>query len=235
MDAISVSGVSKRFRATEALRDVDLRVAAGEVVALVGRNGAGKSTLVRVVATVVVPDTGRVVVNGADAVRDPVTARRRCGLTMGDERSFFWRLTARENLRFFAALHGLGRRQADDAVDAALAAVGLVEAAEVRVDRYSTGMRSRLGVARAVLGDPAVLLLDEPTRSLDPLSAGQVRRLVLDLARRRGMAVLLVTHDGEEVARLAHRVVVLDRGRVAAELAGSAVDGDLEAVLEAVP
>ena len=234
MDAIAVSGVTKRFGGTEALRGVDLRVAPGEVVALVGRNGAGKSTLVRVVSTVVVPDEGQVVLQGVDALRDPVTARRRIGLTTGDERSYYWRLSARENLGFFAALHGFDRRRADEAALAALGAVGLGDAAEVRVDRFSTGMRSRLGVARAVLGDPAVLLLDEPTRSLDPVSAAQVRRLVLDLARRRAMAVLLVTHDAEELALLAHRVVVLDRGRVTAEMPGSDVGDDLEAVLEAV-
>jgi ABC-2 type transport system ATP-binding protein len=235
MDAISLRGVTKHFCGTEALRDVDLRVAPGEIVGLVGRNGAGKSTLVRVVATVVVPDAGEVLVQGVDALRDPLDARRRCGLTMGDERSFFWRLTARENLRFFAALLGLGRRQAEAAVDGVLGAVGLDGSADVRVDRYSTGMRSRLGVARAVLGEPAVLLLDEPTRSLDPVAAGRVRHLVLDMARRRHMAVLLVTHDAEELARLAHRVVVLEEGRVAGELPGTAVDGDLESVLAGVP
>lgn len=213
--AIEVVGVQKCFGANRALDGVDLAVHPGEVVALLGPNGAGKSTLIRVLATLVLPDAGAVRIHGTDALASPVEARARSGLVLGEERSFFWRLTGRQNLEFFAALHGMARTEAVGAARQALAAVQLGEAADSRVDRYSTGMRARLGIARALLGQPAVLLLDEPTRSLDPIVSIAIRRLVLDLTVERSCAVLFATHDLHEAAEIASRVVILARGRVA--------------------
>jgi len=209
-----VVGVDKRFGPVGALLQVDLAVAPGTITALMGRNGAGKSTLLRVLATSVLPDAGRAFVGGCDVARDPLRARRRLGLVLGDDRSYFWRLSGRQNLEFFARLHGVRRRSLADRVAEALDAVELSDVAARRVDRYSTGMRARLGLARALLGEPSVLLLDEPTRSLDPVSAESVRVLLLRLARERGAAVLLVTHDLQEAATVADEVAVLCRGRV---------------------
>jgi len=212
---LQLVGVHKRFGSVDALQGVDLEVAAGEIVALLGPNGAGKSTLIRVMSTVVVPDRGTVVVDGVDAVAHPRQARARLGVALSDERSFFWRLTGRQNLEFFAALHGMSRRRRGAAVDRALESVTLSDVADRRVDRYSSGMRARLGIARGLLGSPSVLLLDEPTRSVDPISTITVRTVVGDLARRHRTAVLVATHDLHEAAAMADRVVILARGRVA--------------------
>ena len=224
-------GVTKRFGPTVALAGVDLGVAPGEIVALVGPNGAGKSTLLRILATSVVPDSGTVRIAGVDALASPVAARRHTGVVTGEDRSFFWRLSGRQNLEFFAALHGLRRREAAVAAAATLAAVGLGEVADRRVDRYSSGMRSRLGVARALLGDPAVLLLDEPSRSLDPEAAERLRQLVAAFATTRPAAVVMATHDLAEASAVATRVVVLEQGRVRAHLAGGDGTAGLAAVL----
>jgi ABC-2 type transport system ATP-binding protein len=216
--AISIVGLEKSFGATTALAGIDLSAPFGEVTALVGRNGAGKSTLIRIVATLVLPDGGHVTVDGHDVARQPTLARRRLGLTLGEDRSFFWRLSGRRNLEFFAALHGLRAKAARAACDEAFEAVGLSDVADRRVDRYSTGMRSRLGIARALLGDPAVLLLDEPTRSLDPESAGEIQRLMAHVAHDRGTAVLVATHDMAEAAALASQVMVMAAGTVRARV-----------------
>jgi len=212
---VEVAGVSKRFGAVQALESVDLVVPPGTVTALVGRNGAGKSTLLRVLATSVLPDGGTAALSGHDVVADPGGARRHLGLVLGDDRSFFWRLNGRQNLEFFGRLHGLRRAALAGRVEWALESVELTDVAERRVDRYSTGMRSRLGIARALLGDPSVLLLDEPTRSLDAVSTDTVRGLLLHFAKGEGAAVVLVTHDLREAATVADEVVVLRDGCVA--------------------
>jgi ABC-2 type transport system ATP-binding protein len=231
---IHLEGVSKRFGAVVALHSVDLHVEPGEVVALLGANGAGKSTLVRIGATTVIPDSGRVEVGGWDALAHPTAARSATGVVLNEERSFYWRLSGRENLEFFAALHGLRRRDAGPRVREALADVDLVDVGDRRVDRYSSGMRARLGIARALLGRPEVLLLDEPGRGLDPIAALDLRRMVLDLAERRRVSVLFVTHDLHEAAAVATRVVVIAAGRVGAVVAGGVDAAGLErAFLEA--
>jgi ABC-2 type transport system ATP-binding protein len=212
--AIVVSGLVKRYGPNTALGGVDLTAPFGEVTALIGRNGAGKSTLIRIIATLVLPDEGHVLVDGHDVAADPNLARRHLGLALGEDRSFFWRLSGRRNLEFFAALHGLRAKAARTACDEVFEAVGLTSVADRRVDRYSTGMRSRLGIARALLGAPSVLLLDEPTRSLDPDSALEIQQLMASLARERNTAVVVATHDLHEAATLASQVLVMMDGRV---------------------
>ena len=199
----------------QALRGVDLTVRPGELVGLAGPNGAGKSTLLRAIGGLLLPDVGQVHVFGRATSTHGVALRRDVGYAVADERSYFWRLTGRQNLAFFAALHGLGSEEARDRVDAALEVVDLVGPADRAVREYSTGMRQRLGLARSLLGDPRVLLLDEPTRGLDPRSAGRIRRFVCDeLVGKRGMAVLYATHQIDEMRVLCPRLVLLAEGRV---------------------
>jgi ABC-2 type transport system ATP-binding protein len=227
---VRISGLEKCFGPVEALAGVDLTVPWGGVVALLGPNGAGKSTLLRILGTTVLPDAGSVEVAGHDVVADPVAARRSVGLVLGDERSWYWRLSGRENLEFFGALHGLRRTQVRVRTHELLTSVGLAEAADRRFDRYSSGMRARLSLARALLCEPPVLLFDEPTRTLDPLAAASFREEVQSQAGA-GRAVLFATHDLHEAAALADRVVVLVSGRVRAVSDDRVDAGQLERIL----
>jgi ABC-2 type transport system ATP-binding protein len=228
MQGVQVRDLVKRFGPTLALGGVDLEVRGGEVVALLGANGAGKSTLIRILATTVIPDSGTATVMGHDVVRDSVETRASIGLMLGNERSWYWRLGGRRNLEFFAALYGMNRRTASARTDELLREVGLEEAADRRVTGYSSGMRARLSLARALLRKPPVLLLDEPTQNLDPVAAAHLRSMVLRLAEEEGASVLLTTHNLHEAASLATRVVVLADGRVLCTKPAGAEAAELE-------
>jgi ABC-2 type transport system ATP-binding protein len=201
----------------EALRDVTFDVHSGEIFGLIGRNGAGKTTLTKIVATLVQPTTGKVTVRGNDSVQHDEHVRRQIGLATAEERSFYWRLTAEQNLMFFARLHGLSDRTAKQRIRDLFATLELEEVARRRFGEMSTGNKQRLAVARAMLSQPPVLLLDEPTRSLDPLAAARMRELISSLARQDPpVTVLLTSHNLAEVETLCERVAIISRGRIRA-------------------
>lgn len=214
-DAVAAEGLTKRFGSIVALDGVDLRVEEGQIVALVGPNGAGKSTLLRVLATVVTPDAGQATVAGCDVRHESREARSRIGFVLGDEHTWYWRLSGRRNLRFFAGLHGIRSGSEDAAIERLLADQGLSAAADRPVSDYSSGMRLRLALARALVPSPSVVLLDEPTRSLDPAGSAAFREQLLKLTQERGVTAVLATHDLEDAAIAAH-TVLLEAGRVAA-------------------
>jgi ABC-2 type transport system ATP-binding protein len=197
-----------------ALRGVDLQVARGEILGLLGPNGAGKTTLIKILSCLILPDRGSVRVGGADT-NDENRVKRQIGLVHSDERSFYWRLTARDNLRFFARLYDLPGPRIDARIAELLRVVDMGDAADRPFSGYSSGMKQRIGIARALLHDPPILLMDEPTRSLDPVSSAELRRFVREELRDRyGKTVLLATHDLAEAEQLADRVAILVHGRV---------------------
>ena len=200
-----------------AVSNVSLSVRRGEFFGLLGPNGAGKSTLFKMLATLILPDSGRARIGGHDVVSNGSAVRRLVTPVQPDERSLYWRLSARDNLRLFAALHHIDRASAEDAVTRMLEAVGLADTAEKMVGQFSSGMKQRLLIARALLAEPDVLLLDEPTRSLDPLSARAFRAFLREeIAERQGRTVLLATHNAEEALELCDRLAVLHHGRLLA-------------------
>lgn len=195
--------------------DVSFEVGAGEVFGLLGQNGAGKTTIFKMLSTLIIPDEGSARVGDADVVADAAHARQLLAPVIANERSLYWRLSARENLRLYATLQGLRGDEALREVDRVTGIVGLSNAGEKMVGAFSSGMRQRLLIARALLGRPQVLLLDEPTRSLDPISARDFRAFLRDtVVREQGCTVLLATHDAEEVWDLCDRVGVLEKGRL---------------------
>jgi ABC-type multidrug transport system ATPase subunit len=210
---IEARNVSQRFRDKAALDDVSLAVAPGEIHALLGPNGAGKTTLLRIVAGLLVPTQGEVTAGGFKSGESPRELRSMIGLVPAGDRSFYLRISGLENLVFFGRLHGMRRRQATVRAREALAEVGLSEAATKRVGFYSHGMQKRLSVARALLNDAVVLLVDEATQGLDPEGARRVRELV-GQAAGRGAAVIWATQHLDEIRGFANRVTVLDHGRV---------------------
>ena len=200
---------------TQALTDVSCTIDRGEFFGLLGPNGAGKTTLFKILATLVLPDSGSVVVNGCDVSRQPREVRRQLVPVVADERTLRWRLNARENLRLYAVLYRVPSRELKAQIDHVLQVVGLSDTGEKLVGQFSTGMKQRLLLARALLARPKVLLLDEPTRGLDPLSARSLRTFLKDeISRRQGCTVLLATHSAEEAFHLCTRVGILDRGRL---------------------
>jgi ABC-2 type transport system ATP-binding protein len=212
----------------EALCDVSLEVARGEFFGLLGRNGAGKTTLFKILSTLILPDEGRIRVDGIDVLERPEEVRRRLVPVIPYERSLYWRLSAWENVRLYATLQGYAGRDALRRTAEVLELVGLENAGRKQVGLFSTGMRQRLLVARALISDPDILLLDEPTRSLDPVSARDLRRFLREeVNQRKGCTVLLATHNAEEVHDLCDRVGILDEGRL---LAAGTTDDLLRAV-----
>jgi ABC-2 type transport system ATP-binding protein len=198
-----------------ALDGVDLAVRPGEIFGLLGPNGAGKTTLLKILCTLLLPTSGRAVVNGYDVVEAPSTIRQVVGYCLDTERSFYYRLTGRQNLVFFATLNNLGAGERARRIPEVLESVGLQGAADARFMTYSKGMQQKLGLARALLTDPAVLLLDEPTKSLDPGAAAEFHRFLRGtLAEQRGKTILLVTHSLEECRACCDRIAIMDRGQI---------------------
>lgn len=201
----------------EALRDVSFDLYRGEIFGLIGRNGAGKTTLTKIVATLVQPTLGSVTVNGFDSVHDDEKVRMQVGLSGAEERSFYWRLTSEQNLIFFARLYGLSDRLAKQRIAALFAQLELKDVVRKRFGELSTGNKQRLAVARALLPNPPVLLLDEPTRSLDPLAASRMRELINSLSQSDPpVTILFTSHNLAEVETLCNRVAIISAGEIRA-------------------
>jgi ABC-2 type transport system ATP-binding protein len=198
-----------------AVRNVSLTLERGEVLVLLGPNGSGKSTLLKLVATMLLPDAGRIEVDGTDAVRHAQQVVRKIALAVTSERSFFPRLTGRENLDFYATLDEVPAALRLRRVEEVLETAGLASAAGRLVQSFSAGMYQRLGIARALLKHPGLLLLDEPSSSLDPETAEAFWAWVRQSART-GTAIVLATHNFEEAVAVGSRVAVLRQGELAA-------------------
>ena len=195
-----------------ALRHATFSVEPGEVVGLVGPNGAGKTTLIKIIGTLLEPTSGRATLSGFDVVAQSMQVRERIGVVLADERGLYWRLSGRRNLELFGVLNGLTRTDARARAETLLDLVDLADRDKL-VFGYSSGMRTRLNLARALLTNPEVLVLDEPTRSLDPIAAEWVGDLLRRLADE-GHAVLMASHRLDEVVAVCDRAVVLLGGEV---------------------
>ena len=207
---IDVREVTRRFGRLTAIADASFSVAAGEIVALLGPNGAGKTTMSRIVAGILAPSAGDVIVDGLSVRADPDRVRARCGMVT-DAPSLYERMTLRAYLDFFCGLYDVAHPEARIADLCAL--LGLTPVLEQRLGAFSRGMKQKAAIARALVHDPPVLLLDEPATALDPEMTQTLRELIVSL-RARHRAILLCTHDLDEAQRIADRVVIVDRGRI---------------------
>lgn len=205
----------KRGPLIEALQDVSLAVEAGEVHGLLGPNGAGKTTLCKILSTVLLPTSGTARVMGHDVVTETALVRRLVGIVFGGERGLYTRLTARQNLRYWAALYRLPSSEGNHRAEELLERFGLTDRADSHVETFSRGMKQRLHLARGLIADPPVLLLDEATTGMDPVAAREFRAVVDEL-RAEGRTILLTTHDMVEAEAVCDRVTLVDRGCVLA-------------------
>jgi ABC-2 type transport system ATP-binding protein len=224
--AIEVLGVTRVFESrkgflfrertrTEALRGVELTVQPGSIFGLLGPNGAGKTTLVKILSTLLLPTGGTARVLGHDVVEEAAWLRPRIGLVLGGERGLYNRISARDNLRYFADLYGIPAHEREERIGAVLERVGLTSAGDRRVEEYSRGMKQKLHIARGILHQPQMLFLDEPTIGLDPKSARETRKLVRSLVAD-GVTIFLTTHYMFEAEELCPEIAVMSKGRIVA-------------------
>ncbi len=226
-DAVRAEGIGKRYGARAVLHDVSLALSPGETLALLGRNGAGKTTLVKILAGALLKDTGRVAILGRDLDRDPAQAAHLCGYVGQDsERSAYPRLTVRENLRYFGALRGLRPREIDARISLLAGELGLEPRLDALFGTLSGGQQQTAIIARALLHDPPVAFLDEPTKGLDPIAAARLRGF-LRRRVRAGMALLLTSHVLGDVDALADRVALVHGGRLPVSGAPAALVAEL--------
>jgi len=198
-----------------AVNGVDLYIERGEIFGLLGPNGAGKSTTIRMLCTLLEPTSGTARVHGFDIVRQANEVRRSLGTLLAGERSIYWKLTGRENLEYFAALYHIPSAVAKQRVEELIERMELKDRANELVEKYSTGMRQRVAIAKALLARPPILLLDEPTLGLDPQAARRLRELIAEL-KQEGHTILLTTHYMEEADQLSDRIGIIDTGKVIA-------------------
>jgi ABC-2 type transport system ATP-binding protein len=224
-EMIRFERVTKRFRRITALRELTLTIERGELFALVGPNGAGKTTAIRLLCGVLRPTSGRVTVAGMDVAEEGTRVKRMIGY-LPEEPSLYERMTPRQLLRFFASLYNVS--DAEERIEELLAMVGMQEKADVRIATFSKGMRQRISIARALLHDPEILVLDEPTMGLDPLTAKEIREFVSELNGRK--TVLLCTHYLDEAEQLCSRLGILHRGRLVALGEPSRLKAELKAL-----
>jgi len=215
--SVRENGARRRTVQSEvrAVDKIDLSIPRGELFGLLGPNGAGKTTTIRMLCTLLVPTSGRARVWGTDVVAHPEEVRRHLGVVLTGERSVYWKLTGRENLDYFAALYQVPRPVARARIAELLERVELTPRADDLVERYSTGMRQRLALIKAMVHDPPVLLLDEPTTGLDPQAARNIRELIRQL-HASGKTIILTTHYMEEADQLSERIGIIDHGRIIA-------------------
>src|SRR5215469_1969877 len=204
-------GRGRQADSVVALNGIDLTIDEGEVHGLLGPNGAGKTTLCKILATVLLPTAGTARVCGYDVVSQSGQVKRAIGVVFGGDRGLYGRLTARQNLQFWAALYGLHGAELRTRVDALLERVGLLDSSGRHVEGFSRGMKQRLHLARGLVADPRVLILDEPTAGMDPVAARDFRVLVEQLRYER-RSILLTTHDMAEAEAICDRVSLIDRG-----------------------
>lgn len=196
------------------LENIDLSVIEGEIFGLIGPNGAGKTTILKIISTLILPTSGRAEVCGIDLIKKPSLAKQKVGYALSNERSFYWRLNGRQNLEFFATLNNININSVKKVVDSALSTMGLLEYSELEFMKYSSGMQQKLAIARALIMDPEILILDEPTKSLDPVYADELRELIKKLSIDQGKTVLLASHNLEEVEKICSRVSIIKEGKL---------------------
>ena len=211
---ITVESLSKHYDGFTAVEDVSFEIKRGEIFGLLGPNGAGKSTIISILCCLLEPTSGRVIIDGYDVEKNTTEIKKIIGV-VPQEISLYYTLTARENLEFYAKIYGLSGKAMKDRIDELLEMVGLTARADDRLEGYSGGMKRRINIAVALLHNPRILFLDEPSTGVDPQSRKRIYDTIRDL-NRQGMTVLLTTHQMEDAEKLCHRIAIVDKGKLIA-------------------
>jgi len=208
---------SCRKKTTLAVSNIKIQIKEGEIFGLVGPNGAGKTTLIKLLCCLILPTSGTAKVAGYDILKDEKKIKTSIGLVSGDERNFYWRLTGRQNLTFFGALYNLSVQEVNKRIDTLNSLLKIDKELDIRFDSYSTGIKQKLAIVRSLLCDPRVLFMDEPTKSLDPTTAKDLRTFIKDkLVREQKKTVIFTTHHLNEAEDLAGSLAIMDKGKIKA-------------------
>ncbi|TXC89287.1 ATP-binding cassette domain-containing protein [Metabacillus litoralis] len=214
---IDIQHVSRSFqdkkKTIEAVKDVSFQIKKGEVVGLLGENGAGKTTLLRMISTILEPSSGSIFIDGINIHQEPMKIKGRIGVLFGSETGLYDRLTARENLSYFAKLHGISKHEMKTRIDYLAVRFGMKDYLDRRVGGFSKGMRQKVTIARALIHNPEIILLDEPTTGLDITSANMFRELIHQL-RKEGKTIIFSSHIMEEVKQLCESIIMIHKGEM---------------------
>ncbi len=218
--ALQITEISKKFsnHPRQVLEKITFSVQPGEIFGLLGPNGAGKTTLLKILATLIIPSSGGAKINGYDLIAQDEKIRSSIGVAWGDDRSFYYHLTGEENLQFFGSLYGLSRQQIKPRIQELYHCLKLDAAKGTKYQYFSTGMRQKLGLARALLPNPPILFIDELTRGIDPSAAIELHRWIKDeLGMKQKKTVLLTTHSLDEAQAICSKLAILNQGRIFAQ------------------
>lgn len=210
---IEVLDLCKTFKKTEVVSHLNFSVKKGEVVGLLGENGAGKTTTLRMIATMLKPTSGTCNVNGFDITKSPEEVRSEIGILFGGEVGLYDRLTARENIRYFAQLNGLSKSEADKNIEKLSEALDMTEYIDKKVGKFSRGMKQKVAIARSIAHNPSVMLFDEPTIGLDVTSSRVIQKFILK-CKEENKTIIFSSHSMEEVEKLCDRVVIINKGKI---------------------
>jgi len=210
---IEIKSLTKTFKNNKAVDSITFNVAKGEIVGLLGENGAGKTTTLRMLATILKPTAGTAFINGHNVITDGKEVRGEIGILFGGEVGLYDRLTARENIKYFADLNGMDSKDADNSIDYLTQILDMTKYLEKRVGKFSRGMKQKVAIARSIVHNPSVMLFDEPTMGLDVLSSRVVQNFILK-CKSDGKAIILSSHTMSEVKKLCDRVVVIHKDKL---------------------
>ena len=210
---IKILNISKKFNNVEALKGVSFDVNNGEIVGLLGENGAGKSTLLRIISTMLAPTSGTALVNGFDLLKNPKEVRKNIGILFGSEVGLYERLTARENLEYFAQLNGMSKKDANERINTLIDKFSFKEYADKQVGTFSRGMKQKVSIARSIVHDPSVMLFDEPDSGLDFKAAKTVFNF-MELCKKEGKSIIFSSHSMENIKNYSDRMAVIHKGEI---------------------
>lgn len=210
---INIIDISKKFNTTDALSGVSFDVHEGEILGLLGENGAGKSTLLRIISTMLRPTSGTAVVNGYDIIKNPKEVRKTVGILFGSEVGLYERLTARENIEYFAQLNGMNKNDSDKRINYLIERFSFADYADKQVGTFSKGMKQKVSIARSIVHDPSVMLFDEPESGLD-FKAAKVVFDFMETCKSEGKSIIFSSHSMESIKNYSDNMVVLHKGKV---------------------
>lgn len=210
---INIIDISKKFNTTDALSGVSFDVHEGEILGLLGENGAGKSTLLRIISTMLRPTSGTAVVNGYDIIKNPKEVRKTVGILFGSEVGLYERLTARENIEYFAQLNGMNKNDSDKRINYLIERFSFADYADKQVGTFSKGMKQKVSIARSIVHDPSVMLFDEPESGLD-FKAARIVFDFMETCKSEGKSIIFSSHSMESIKNYSDNMVVLHKGKV---------------------